>query len=395
MIKVSNLHILAVSFITVLFIPAAAIADETDDIAAFNAAYASYNDYVQSGGDIDAAIEAAETVYNLAPRIYGRQSEEYAIITYNLAELLDAKGGDMPDLMSEEIKFKSEARASDLYKKYFRMQNLRKVPKDIDYLNKYIPYLVAYYNAHPGRANLDVSDKFLEIAYELDLDATELANLELYNGVIRAKYVGIDYAVENFRKAVSLYGEDNMTYAPQISESLLWMARYDIGYKKYDLADEHLTKAIALLDQNDPETQTMKNEILQLLATMKIKSNDIEAAEYYYQQIITPEDHGGYLVAINKPESYPPMTNAFLRRIPAVVKVQYDVDMFGKTFNIVVPFLAKDLANWLAPKTTDEYVEYVIELVAGIHYLPPHKNGEKIFVRDVEETLIFKPHLVY
>ncbi len=390
-----EIKILALSVTIVFAMMSSSFADEAEDIAEFNAAYAMYNELVQSGDDINAAIEAAETVYKLAPRIYGRQSEEYAIITYNLAELYDAKGGDARDFTPENDKFRSEEKASDLYKKYFRMQNLRKVPKDLDYLNKYIPYLVAYYNSHPGRADLEVSDKFLEIAYKLDLPNAEMASLELYNGIIRANFVGMNYAAENFRKAIVLYGAEENAYASEISESLFWLARYDIGYKKYDLAEEHLTRAVNLLSQTGSDTQLMKNEALQLLATMKIKAGDIDAAETYYKQIITPDDHIGYLVPINKPESYPPMADAFLTHVPAYVEVEFDVDMFGKPFNIEVPFLANGSMNLLAPVTAEKYTEYVIELVAGIHYLPPHKNGEKVFIRDVKDVLVFRPHLVH
>ena len=273
------------------------------------------------------------------------------------------------------------------------MQNLRKVPKDLDYLKRYIPYVSAYYNAHTLNAKLDVSETMLKIAYKLNLSETEMGNLEYFVGITRTKKVGIVYAVENFKKVIALSNRNKVANARNIAESQFWLARHDIGYRKYDQAEQRLANAVELLTNNGEENQLLRNEALQLLSMIKIKQNDIKTADLYYQQIITPEGHQGYLVPVNKPESYNAMRNAFLQQIPAVVEVNYDVDMFGKTFNINIPYLEVAQRNWTAAVGFEEYSRYITDLVASISYLSPHKNGEKIFVRDVKETLVFRPQL--
>ncbi|MEZ5758813.1 MAG: hypothetical protein R3D86_11385 [Emcibacteraceae bacterium] len=244
-------------------------------------------------------------------------------------------------------------------------------------------------------AELKISDTLLEIAYSQNLPDTEMADLELYIGIIRSKYVGIVYAVENFQKAVNLYSSDKAANTTKIAEGLFWLSRHDIGLKKYDAAEKKLTEAVILLDNNGQEEQLLKNEALQLLATMKILQEDIDSAENYYKEIITPEDHTGYLIPIDKPESYPPMTDIFLNNIPAFVQVQFDVDMFGKPFNIKIPYLEVMEKNWLAPVNINQFSEYIIKLVADTRYLPPLRNNEKIVMRDVKDTIIFRPNLVH
>lgn len=384
-----------------LFLSFPALADRQDDIAEFNRLFIEYNKNMQNLTDIDKAIEIAEEIYKLTPRIYGKETEEYSIVTYNLASLYDQKGGNGKDETEKDLINRSELKASNLYKKYFRMQNLRKVPKDFDYLEKYFPYLDAYYNSHPHNAELDVSEKFLEIARNLELSETELANIELHVAITRAQGVDtplgfqIVYGIENFENAIRLFESDEINNADQLAESHFWLARHDIGIKKYDLAENRLTKVVNYLENGSAETQMLKNEALQLLSLMKIKKEDVEAADFYYKQIITPEEHQGYLVPVNKPEAYKPFQNGLLQTLPAIVDVKYDVDMFGKTFNIEIPYLAYLERNWTFAITFEQYEKYVTDIVAAITYLPPHKNGEKIFVRNVSEKLIFRQNLAY
>lgn len=378
-----------------------AIADRQDDIAEFNRLFAEYNMLMQNLTDVDKAIEVAEEIYKLTPRIYGRESEEYSIVTYNLANLYDLKGEDGNDETERDLVHRSELEASNLYKKYFRMQNLRKVPKDIDYLEKYFPYLEAYYNSHPYNAELDVSEKFLEIARNLELSDTELGSIELHVAITRAQGVDtplgfqIVYGIENFENAIRLLETDKTTNADKLAESHFWLARHDIGIKKYDVAENHLIKVVDYLENGFVETQMLRNEALQLLSLMKIKKEEIDKADFYYKKIITPEEHQGYLVPVNKPEAYKPFQNGLLQTLPAIVDVTYDVDMFGKTFNIEIPYLAYLERNWTFAITFEQYEKYVTDIVAAITYLPPHKNGEKIFVRNVNERLIFRANLAY
>lgn len=369
-------------FFLFLFLSEPVSADRQDDIAEFNAAFAEYQNQINNTGDIDAAILAAEEVYKLAPRLYGRKSEEYAIVTYNLAELHDLKGGEEQN--------ENEEKASNLYEKYFRMQNLNKIPKDIEYINQYMPYMIAYYNAHPGNARLEVSEKLLEYAYELNLPKVEMADLEFLVGVKRANFIGRDYSLENFEKALSLYNQDNTVNAYKIGETLYWIAQSYQKAKTLDIAFSKLQESLKALESSIQDTREIKNTIFFDLAVINVVQKDLEDAKSNYERIVIAEDEKAFALPIFKPATYEPLQDNDRKFIPAVVHVQFDINLDGTPINIEV--IEMDTAGGNAANVSmnpRKYKSYAIEKAARIKYLPPFINGENKIIEKHKEHLIF------
>ena len=97
-------------------------ADQVADKAEFKKLYAEFSDLFANSEAIEPIIEIAEKLYSLSPLAYGKNSNNTAVVTYNLATLYDEKGG--------ETNSEDEKRASELYKEYFTILDGQKKPLD-------------------------------------------------------------------------------------------------------------------------------------------------------------------------------------------------------------------------------------------------------------------------
>ncbi|MBL4601886.1 MAG: hypothetical protein JKY84_04005 [Emcibacteraceae bacterium] len=229
---IENIKMIIRFIIFTLLLASQAMADKASKKAEFEQLYAEFSDLYANSDNIDPVIIVAEKLYKLAPRVYGKKSEEYAIVIYNLANLYDEKGGEEPN--------DTEKKAADLYNKYFRMQNLRKVPKDLNYLNQYIPYMVAYYNSHPYNAKISIGEQMLELAHSLDLQKIELANLEYTFAIQNARMYRYKIAQPAFQKAYEIYLDEFGKNNFKVAETLFWLAKIDLAYEKMELSIEKL-----------------------------------------------------------------------------------------------------------------------------------------------------------
>ncbi len=237
-------------FIISLLIIFPALADQATDKAEFEKLYSKYMDLYQNSDNLDDIIDTAEKVYKLAPKIYGRKSENYAVVTYNLAGHYDEKGGE------EENEF--ELKASDLYRKYFRLQNLRKVPHDKAYIDQYISYIFAYYNSHPFNAKGSIGDDLLKVAYSLELSNLELANLEYFVAILRAKAGRLKNSIPHFEKSLNRYTNEFGADHFKVGEILIWLAKYDMLKRKDDVAIDKLLKAANVFEHSLEETDELR-----------------------------------------------------------------------------------------------------------------------------------------
>ena len=145
-------------------------ADETSDKAEFKKLYAEFNELYTNSAELDPIIEVGEKLYELAPKVYGEESQNTAVITFNLASLYDEKGGRYQN--------DSESRAVELYKEYFNILDQLDTPKDENYLEQYISFIKAESNLTDLSSTIRYGNKAIKIAEEIELSPIKLANIE-------------------------------------------------------------------------------------------------------------------------------------------------------------------------------------------------------------------------
>lgn len=347
--------------LALLLIAPSAFADEAADIKAFNEAFAKYSKLTQKAKDLDAAIEAAETVYKLAPRIYGKKSEEYAIVTYNLAGLYDERSG--------EGVHEDESRASDLYEKYFRMQKAREVKKDQDYLTQYIPYVLSYYQSHQGHSKSSIAKEMLDIAYSINLSNLELADIEYYAASLIADHIRLDYAVEIYESSLDRYLKEPEIDQLKIGELNLILAKHYLFEKNVPEALEMLIAAAETFESSDQDTEKLRQFVYEQLAMTYANIGEMEEAEKYnnlYKALLPlPTANRDVPLPIRRSApNYP--ASAAKRSQDGWVLVSFTIDKTGNTKNVIATKYSDKVFVNAAVKAANRYL-YAVPEVDGIN----------------------------
>ncbi|MBL4603554.1 MAG: energy transducer TonB [Emcibacteraceae bacterium] len=357
-----------------LLLASQAMADKAPKKAEFEQLYAKFNELYANSNDIDPVIIIAEKLYKLAPRVYGKKSEEYVIIIYNLATLYDEKGGDGDN--------KNEKKAADLYLKYFRIQNSKKVKKDQFYLDQYIPYMFAYYHSHPRYAKNSIATNMLDIAYSLDLPNLDLANLEYYAAAIISEYVKIDYAIPHYEKALLLYEKQFGQNHFKVGELNLILGKVDLGFQRTEMGITRLLKAANSFEQSEEDSESLKINTYSILAQHYVNINKIEEATRYAKlvQKLTPDNiinDDGITPLTRVPPNYPKL--AMEKGISGFVTVVFTINKDGQTKDVRATEYSNEIFVNNAVKAASKYI-----------YSPLEKDGQPAEIRDVKVRIDFQ-----
>lgn len=357
-----------------LFMSSPVFADEAEDKAEFKKLYAEFNELYANSEAIDPIIRMGEELYKLAPKAYGKDHMNTAVVTYNLASLYDEKGG--MERNSDEQK------AFDLYLEYFAILDKKKTPKDKAYFEQYRAMVIAEYNAKLHNTDKKYSESLLKIAEKLTLTNIERANLNYLIGKQR-------YDRRQYREASRLYSLAHKNYVSEYGENhvksgelMFWLARTEINRKRNKTATENLIKAIEILDQFEDENSRAM-VLIAHRSLVRIYSEDDEPDKATPHVLAfarkQPED-------VEKPQ--PPLFE-INPKFPSVVArkssgtsvsviVEYDIDENGFTTNISVH-----------NSESDKVEEIVVNAIKKYRYVPLLRDGKFESINNNQKTFTY------
>ncbi|MEZ5758811.1 MAG: TonB family protein [Emcibacteraceae bacterium] len=363
--------------ILILIFSHAALADEVADKAEFQKLYAQFNDLYANSEDIDPIIEVAEKLYELAPKIYGKNSQNTAVVTYNLASLYLEKAGSAG--LSDY-----DNKARDLFEDYFQILDKIDAPKDKNFVNQYLYYLKsialeAYQDALPSRVK-----KLHIIARELDYSQNELADIEFQLGLLLFKnndfHKSLDYFELSNANYIKSYGSEHF----KVGETYFWIAKLQMGDKKRTSAETSFETALKIFDKNPELSKELKQNthafMVQLFEDMGLS----DKATLHCQAIAEerPKDFDQYIKPIyRKNPTFPELESyeiAKLKKEPAEVTLNFDVDTNGFTKNITV-----------IESSNQKFNESSIEAAKGFRYAPTIKDGNLTYTKDAKVKIVF------
>jgi hypothetical protein len=183
-----------------LLIAPSTFADEAEDKAEFNRLYAEFNELYANSEEIDPIIEVAEKVFDLAPKIYGKSSSQYAVTMYNLASLYDEKGGKVKRRAINNDRYEKDA--IDLYKRYFKLLERLKTTYNKSHVDQYLQFIETENNHYGYISDITYTNKLINIAQDLELDAENMAELYYRLGQYRYKSLDMENTEALFQNAL-------------------------------------------------------------------------------------------------------------------------------------------------------------------------------------------------
>ncbi|MBT5186639.1 MAG: tetratricopeptide repeat protein, partial [Kordiimonadaceae bacterium] len=216
-------------------------ADQVADKAEFKKLYAEFSDLFANSEAIEPIIEIAEKLYSLSPLAYGKNSNNTAVVTYNLATLYDEKGG--------ETNSEDEKRASELYKEYFTILDGQKKPLDNQYFQQYIAFVKSEHNAFGYRSDTSYSKKAIEIAKSINLSNLERANLDFLIANHRYYSGKPTDAKKLFTNAHKKYIAEYGLNHYKVGETTFWLAQIDFKNGRHKRAGENYLSAMEILSK--------------------------------------------------------------------------------------------------------------------------------------------------
>ena len=359
-----------------LLAPFSAHADETSDIAAFNTVYGEYLDLVNMSKDLDAAIVSAEKVYKLAPRIYKKKSFEYAVITYNLANLHDEKGGSS--------KNENEERALKLYRDYFKIIDKLKIPRDLDYIDKYFAYTTTSHNIFDGSVSIRHEKKLLKIAKSLNLTDDIKADLNFKLGELKIESQRSNKAAKYFNSAYKLYlsahGPDHL----KVADALFWLGKIETSYRNDEAANEYYLETLRIFELNLQDNTDLPISTHAFLVNLYETVGKTEEATKHVLATAVPNKEGTryirplYQAPLVMPKDVPNKIEFYK------VVLNFTVDKTGHAKNIIVTETDNVLFN-----------ENSITSLKKFRFTPTIKDGELIEKNDVPFVMFYSIYSGY
>ncbi|MBL4603555.1 MAG: energy transducer TonB [Emcibacteraceae bacterium] len=351
-----------------LLAPLSAQADEASDVAAFNTVYGEYLDLVNTSKDLDAAIISAEKVYKLAPRIYSKKSFEYAVITYNLANLHDEKGSIFEN--------ENEKRALKLYRDYFKIIDKLKIPQDLDYIDKYFAYTTTAHNIDSDNVSKRHEKKLIKIAKNLNLADETKAALNFKLGKLKIRSQPSKNAAKYFNSAHKLYlsahGPDHL----KVADALFWLGIIQTSKENDENANKYYLETLRIYELNlKDDTDLPISTHVFLVNLYETVGKTEEATKHVLATAVPDSDDTRYIRPLYQaplvmPKDIPNEIESYK------VVLNFTVDKAGHTKNIIVTETDDVLFN-----------ENSIASLKKFRFTPTIKNDQLIEKNDVSLTM--------
>lgn len=257
-------------FISIIFCTPPLFADEEARKAEFKKLYAEFNELYANSDDLGQLIEIATELHELGPKVYGRYSQNAAAVTYNLATLYDEAGGSGVN--------QYERTAVELYKKYFKILDRLKSPKDKTYLDQYKALVIAEFNYNRSRSKNSFAKNALNIAYNLNLSNSETADFEYLIAYQRYQSKDIDFALPYFKSAKERYIDELGFGHVKVGRTIQWIAKIYQLNKKYELAENNFRQVIDIYENMRPQDDNLTSDAYQSLAYLLLETNKLDEA---------------------------------------------------------------------------------------------------------------------
>ena len=362
-----------------------AFPDEAADKAQFKKLYAEFKDLYANSKEVDPIIEVAEKLYKIAPKAFGKRSQQYAVVTYNVANLYDEKGGTTNNA--------DEKHALDLYKKYFRLLDRLKTPKDKNYINQYLKFVTTEQNVKLLKSDFDLTRKILTIANKSDMTELEIADLEYYISRLKNTFKYrktmrpiLEHAYKVLLKErgpdhlkagvilLLLAEHEALEKRPYINDLERLQAQYE---KPLPKVEAKYLEALRIFKKNGEKGKASANTAKRMLAQLYYDQHQSEKAKKYHQTsptLKTREQKNHLFPIVRVPPQYP--TLAIQNNLEGIVLLEFTVDKQGNTKDILVI----ETSHIIFKNTA-------IRAVSNYKYKPIIVDGEPVEVNGVRVTI--------
>ncbi|WP_249034564.1 TonB family protein [Pseudemcibacter aquimaris] len=344
-------------------------ADEVADKAEFKKLYAEFNELYSSSEDIDPIIEVAEKLIKIAPKAYGKNHMNTAVVTYNLASLYIEK-----DLEQHNVELENQT--TILLEKYFKILDRIDAPKNRTYVNQFLVYLKASVDDHVEESIKSEARKIQKIAKELDYEPQELAKIE--NSLAHILFKNRQYQeAKDFHEDSNLnyekaYGENHF----KIGENLFSIAKIDMGWNKRELAEKEFLKALDIFEKNGELGNTLAQSTHAFLVALYEEMGNPDAATKHCQA-----------VAIERPKDFDKEIDPLYRKLPdypstrreGYVLVEFNVDTNGNTQDVKI-----------LESSAAIFEKNSLEAISKWRYAPSVQNGELIITENAKARIEYR-----
>jgi tetratricopeptide (TPR) repeat protein len=317
-----------------LLIAPSTFADEAEDKAQFNRLYAEFNELYANSEEIDPIIEVAEKVFDLAPKIYGKSSSQYAVTMYNLASLYDEKGGKVKRRAINNDRYEKDA--IDLYKRYFKLLERLKTTYNKSHVDQYLQFIETENNHYGYISDIKYTNKLINIAQDLELDAENMAELYYRLGQYRYKSLDMENTEALFQNAFEIIINSHGPTHKIVMFTAQHLGNFYFSEKKYSEAIEKYNILLSNdLENTDENRKNLFNIHLKLahiylIQKQYLKSGQeaIRAASY-----TTYPDNENLLLNQPSPEL---SIKDIHKKVPGCALVEFNIDTKGNPNSIKI-----------------------------------------------------------
>lgn len=318
-----------------ILLMSSAFADEATDKAEFKKLYAEFNDLYANSEAIDPIIEVAEKLIKIAPKAYGKNHMNTAVVTYNLASLYDEKGGDTDTI--------DEKKALKLYRDYFIILDKNNYPKDKTFLQQFLQYVISDYNVNQNKTNKKLSNKLLNMLENSNVSKEETATMVFSIARLRINAGKFSIAEEPLKVALEYFESDVKKNKSIIGEIQYWMAMAKIKKIKNEKAAEYLDNVLKFYDGSIPDPNGFALNSYLYLYKLSFINRDYDACDRYFENYskldktlkfakVNYDDPSDILPIVRRNPRYP--SKAAENGFEGFAVVSFTVNEEGETENI-------------------------------------------------------------
>lgn len=333
-------------------------------IANHDKAYSEANDW-------DAIIDTAKKVHSFTPKVYGKNSIEYAEAKYKLAYIYDLKGG--------VTKTRDEVKAHDYYEDYFRLAKKIKIPINEEYVSKYVRLLKTKFSINGIRTKYKYIEQAVNYAEEANLSPEKIADIEL--DILNAgrftirkdgKIKLLSSAIDKYKE---YYGDQHYKYA----ELLLLNTKFKTPDFSKDSAKKQIKIAINILTKEDITLLDLNDQTHRLLIEFYEIDGQSEKADYHCRKLAVERS--------STDTNLPPILYAAM---PNIMNNEEIEDGLHKIqLSLLIDKDGKVKETNILESTNNLVTEKYIEAISKWRFAPSIQNSEFIEVSNAKFTTMF------